>query len=86
MASVKTNGKKSVEPKAWYTLQDIVKHEMFPWAASFWSIRNIVAKDRKKDNLLKATITGKGRGTKYHFKGENIISFIRKFEAGKISL
>lgn len=66
----------------WYTLQDIVRHRMFPWAHSFWSVRNVVELDAKKKNILKATITGTGRGTKYHFQGANIIKFVKFIEAG----
>jgi hypothetical protein len=60
----------------WYTLQDIVKSKMFEWATSFWSVRKLVEFDSKHKNILQGTITGSGRGRKYHFKGENIISFI----------
>lgn len=77
---------KTIDPKTWYTMQDIVRHCMFPWATSFWSVRNVVTLDRAKTNVLKATVTGTGRGTKYHFKGEHIINFIKNVEAGKIRL
>ena len=69
--------KTKIDPQSWYTLQDIVKGRMFPGATSFWKIRNIVALDRRSKNLLKANITGRGRATKYHFKGENINKFIK---------
>ena len=75
-----------INPKEWFTLQDIVREKMFPWATSFWSARRLVALDAKKSNILKANITGVGRAKKYHFKGENIIKFIEKFESGKIKL
>lgn len=69
------------DPKGWYTLQDIVRGKMFPWASSFWSVRNVVQIDSKGKNLLKPNITGKGRGTKYHFKGENIIRFVKQWQS-----
>jgi hypothetical protein len=75
-----------VKKDSWYTLQDIVRDKIFPWVTSFWAIRNIVKLDREKENILKATIVGVGRGTKYHFKGENIIKFIKKVESGNIKL
>lgn len=75
-----------IDPQEWYTLQDIVRGKMFPWLNSFISIRNLVAQDRDNKNVLKANITGTGRATKYHFKGENIIKFISEFDAGKAKL
>lgn len=80
MTKVKT------KPEGWYTLQDIVREKMFPWAHSFWSVRNVVKLDKEKTNILKAAITGKGRATKYHFKGSNIIKFVNQVEAGKVRL
>lgn len=82
MATKKTK----IEPKETYTLQDIVRERMFPWAKSFWSVRNFVALDQRKSNILKPLIVGSGRGTKYHFKGENIIKFINAVDAGKVRL
>jgi len=78
--------KAKIKAEEWYTLQDIVRSKMFPWAHSFWSVRNIVKLDKEKSNLLKATITGEGRATKYHFRGQNIINFINQVEAGKVRL
>ena len=75
-----------IDPKGWYTLQDIVRERMFPWATSFWSVRNVVTLDKQKKNVLKATVTGTGRGTKYHFKGENIIKFLKAVDAGTVRL
>jgi len=80
------NKRAEINPNEWYTMQDIVRDKMFSWASSFWSVRNIVALDRRKNNILKVNITGTGRATKYHFKGENILKFIKEFEAGKIQL
>lgn len=75
-----------INPEESYTLQDIVTMKMFPWAKSFWSVRNIVALDKKGANNLKPLIVGKGRATKYHFKGANIIKFISGVEAGTVRL
>ena len=81
-----TKSATKVNPREWYTLQDIVRERMFPWANSFWSVRNIVNLDKESENFLKVTIKGEGRGTKYHFKGENIIKFVTAVEAGKVRL
>lgn len=78
--------KHKITPKEWYTLRDIVKGRMFPWRTSFAGVRNLVADDRRTKNVLKANISGTGRATKYFFKGENIIKFIKEFESGKTRL
>lgn len=75
-----------IDPDGWYTMQDIVRDKMFPWASSFWSVRNLVALDGRNKRILKTNIKGTGRATKYHFKGENIIKFISEFESGKVRL
>jgi len=76
--------KTKINPSEWYTMQDLVKRRMFPWSKSYSSIKNFVISDRKTKNILKATITGSGNGTKYHIKGENIINFVRAFESGEV--
>ena len=79
--------KKNIDPNAWFSLQDIVSQKIFAFCApSFWSVRNVVALDRRNKNILMAVITGTGRGTKYRFKGENIINFIKEVESGTIKL
>lgn len=75
-----------IESNKWYTLQDIVRDGMFPWVSSFQSVRKAVASDINGKNILKANVAGTGRGRKYHFKGENIISFIKAMEGGKVTL
>lgn len=84
---------KSIKGEEYYTLQDIVKKKLFefpamPWinASTFWSVRKIVQADLKGRNILDAKIVGSGRGTKYHFKGDNIINFINQVETGKVRL
>lgn len=77
---------KKVEPNETYSMQDIVRDGIFPWAKSFWTVRNLVAMDQRNQNILKPLIIGTGRATKYHFKGENIIKFIQAVDAGKVRL
>ena len=73
-----------IKPSEWYTLSDLVALGVFPWVRSFSSVRKIVGLDMKGKNLLKPNITGTGVGKKYHFKGQNIINFINKMEAGNV--
>ncbi len=78
--------KTKIKSEETYTLLDIVRSKMFPFARSFWSVRNLVALDQRSGNILKPLIVGTGRGTKYHFKGENIIKFIKAVDTGKVRL
>lgn len=76
--------KEKIKNEESYTMQDIVSKKMFVWATSFWSVRKIVKFDSKTKNILKPLIIGKGRATKYHFRGINIIKFIKAVEAGQV--
>ena len=78
--------KVKIQENEYYTMQDVVLGRFFPWATSFWSVRKIVTSDLKHQNILKPIITGKKRGTKYQFKGINIIKFITEVEAGNVRL
>lgn len=78
--------KSKIEANEWYTMQDLVKGRVFPWATSFWAVRNLVALDSRKKKVLAPVVTGTGRGTKYHFKGSNIIKFVKLIEDGKVRL
>lgn len=73
---------KKIEPKEWYSLQDIVTQKMMPWSSSFKAVRKIVTRDKENSDILRAQITGDGRATKYQIQGENIIKFIKSVEAG----
>lgn len=76
-----------IQDNTWYTLQDIVRSKFFTWTThTFWSARKVVASDQKQKNLLKPVITGKGTNTKYRFKGENIIKFVKAVETGNVRL
>lgn len=85
----KMKNKKLISPKPgeWYSLQMVVTNRMFGWCpSSFWSVRNTVEMDARCKNILKPVITGTGRATKYQFKGENIIKFVKLIEAGTYRL
>lgn len=73
-----------IKPHKWYSLYDIASQHMFPWCRSYIAVRTIVQLDMQSDNTLKAIITGTGRAKKYHFRGENIINFVKAWEQGKV--
>ena len=77
--------KETIEPEKMYSLLDISRLQMFSWyGGSYWSVKNAVMRDRRRKNVLQGIITGTGRAKKYHFKGENIINFIKLVNAGEI--
>ena len=79
--------KNTIEPSTWYTLSELVEGDMFPWCGdNIRKYRRIVLLDKKKLDHLKTVIVGRGRTTRYKFKGENIIKFIELVERGAIRL
>lgn len=74
--------KKRIDPDKWYGLLDIVELAMFPWAKTVKSVRGWVQRDKDGRDVLKATIVGSGRQTRYLIKGKNLIQFIASIEAG----
>lgn len=75
-----------INPQEWYSLNSLTTKSMFPWASSYNTIKKIVLNDVKGKNILKPVINGAGSGTKYRFKGSNIINFIQAVENGKTRL
>jgi hypothetical protein len=66
----------SVDPKRVYTLLDMVKCKVFPFAKNLRTIRKIIEVDRQCKNLLGAEITGDGKTRRYLVKGAGIIKFL----------
>lgn len=76
----------TIKESEWYSLQDMMRGRMFAWCSSIYSIRNIIEKDRKGKNILKAQIMGAGNSIRYKIQGGNIIKFIKLVEAGNVQL
>lgn len=77
---------KRIDPKRTYSLIDIANEELLPWGKNIATVRKWIEKDRASKNILKAVIVGKGRATKYHIKGANLIKFIANVEDGSYNL
>lgn len=77
---------KKVVAEQWYSMQDLLRDNVFPWCHSLFAVRNFVLWDIKNHNMMKTMVTGTGRGTKYNIKGANIIKFIAAVEEGKVQL
>lgn len=73
---------KSVDPDREYNLTHIKREGLFPWAIDVRTIRKAVKRDFWGENLLKAEISGTGKGADYKIKGRNIIKFLEKYGPG----
>lgn len=78
--------KTKISPERWYSLSDLVEQDMFPWCGIDIRRYRKIAENGIAKKYLKPLIAGKGKTTRYRFKGENIISFISQVEAGAIRL
>ena len=76
---------KKIEPDKWYTLKEIVDQKLFYWCKSFVTYQKYIIEDKNANNFLKATITNKGRQTRYHIKGKNITKYLENVESGNIT-
>ena len=75
-----------IDPEKWYSLNYIVKNSLFPWALTYSSLHKTINRDDKKYKILKTMAGGRGNGRRYFIKGDKIISFNQKMEAGEINL
>ena len=73
---------KKVQPEKWYNLKEIVELGLFSWCKDIKTVRNWILADKKKKDVLKAVITGKGRHARYLMLGRNINSFVASVEDG----
>ena len=75
-------GKKqiTIDPKKWYSLLEIHETEYLKGVVPSDDYRMLRVYVERK--MLKATIFGEGRAKRYHVKGENLIEFAAKWEAG----
>ena len=78
---------KRIVSKKWYSLSDLVEHNLFAWCnGDIRRYRNVVVADKKGKDYLKTMIIGSGKGTRYQIKGKNIINFLNKVERGAVRL
>jgi len=71
------NLKKMIESEKWYSLKEVHKKKILPMLKSEYLIRTWV-----KAKKIKSVMVGKGRGLRYSIKGNWLIQFIAKWEAG----
>ena len=71
-----------IEPEREYGLTEIQQMGIMPGMANIESIRAIVNRDRKGENMLKARIGGEGRLRRYKVKGKHLQKFLEKYGPG----
>ncbi len=74
--------KPKIDPKKIYNLTDMRRLNLFHWVGNYHNntYKNAVIEDALGENLLKAKITGSGRGRDYKIKGTNIIIYLKSHE------
>jgi uncharacterized Zn finger protein len=75
-----------IDPQKWYTLNEIANKRFFRGYEAAQTVRRIVLSDRENKNMLQAVVEGKANGKRYGIKGENIINFIKVWEAGQYQI
>ncbi len=75
-----------IDREKFYTANEILANDFFPWVKSIRSVINWIEKDMKGENILKTTKYGEDTGTRYLIKGENLINYIVQFEDGSLNL
>lgn len=64
-----------LNPNKEYNLSELVKLSVFK-VKSYHACKNIVMHDLMGDNILKARITGEGRGRSITLKGANVLKYL----------
>lgn len=66
-----------IDPRRWYTTREIVRLQLLPILNSEFKTKRAI-----KVGLLKGNTIGKDQGKRYFVRGEDIIKFLAKWEAG----
>lgn len=65
-----------------YTLEDINREKLFPWALRRREVRKTILADRRVENIIDAQITGEGRARRWRIEEENLKKFLDKYGPG----
>jgi len=71
----------AVEPEKTYSLTEIAKKKLIPYAKSYPTAYRIVLEDLalpEEERTLKAQILGDGKARTIRIKGEDLITYLRK--------
>ncbi|KND51241.1 MAG: hypothetical protein ABA06_02935 [Parcubacteria bacterium C7867-001] len=67
----------------WYSANRIYKEKIFSWITTYQSVVNYM-KHPRYSLILKPKVLGKGNGTRYRVKGENLRVFLDKFNRSEL--
>jgi len=76
-----------IKEEKYYSLSEVARHKMVPFATSYPTLRMLVQQDSNKpeeERIINALILGEGKGTTIRVKGSDLIKFI-KTKNGKTS-
>lgn len=79
-------GTSKIDPAKYYSLLEIQRGGFITTHSSVWAVRKLIIADRISRNMLKAVITGNGKGTQYRIKGAHLAAFIKAWESGSYRL
>lgn len=66
-----------INQEKWYTPNEIVAMNIAPVIGSLFKVKRFI-----KAGILKGNAVGEGNGVRYFVKGETLITFLAKWEAG----
>lgn len=69
-----------IDPNKWYSVSEISQERLIPALETDYKIKRWIDRGYLKGNTI-----GKGQGKRYFIKGEKIIQFVAKWEAGDFS-
>lgn len=67
----------SIDKDRWYTAPEIVDLKAVPILDTIFKVKRFI-----KAGILKGNTLGTGNGSRYFVKGESLITFLAKWEAG----
>ena len=69
---------RSLKPKHQYTLMEIARGELIPWARDHRTIIKLIEQDANGAQLLAAKVEGDGRQRRYTIEGKNLKKYLTK--------
>lgn len=68
----------ALKPKHQYTLMEIARDGIIPWARDHRTIIKLIENDANGAQLLAANVTGAGRQRRYTIEGKNLKKYLTR--------
>jgi hypothetical protein len=68
-------------PSHEFTLMDIVRNRLIPWAQSYRALVRLIKMDMAGENLLQTKVEKYDRYTRYIVRGSNLLKYLKKYES-----